>query len=200
MSISTQRQEAIAKTMEHVRTIECSLGVTRESLEKIKVALIELASRKELFPASDFPSPEPGSVQDRGPTKNILYRLWLDDDKRYSLVISSENPGRATPPHDHTTWAILTTIEGEDTNRIYKRIDDGSQPGKAKIKQVAESVVRPGEAVCLMPDEIHSSNNLSGRPSLSLHLYGRALETLTHRVSFNEKDGTCSPFVANPVR
>lgn len=43
-------------------------------------------------------------------------------------------PGRVTPVHDHGTWAVVSGVDGEEKNTIFKRTDDGSKPGYGEIQ------------------------------------------------------------------
>src|ERR687885_432210 len=104
MSVTERRAAAVAETVAAVREIERRLGATRPALEEIKAQLIRLASRTELFPAAHFPV-EPGS-------SGRVYRLSEDPDHRFALYASAGVPGKAQPPHNHTTWAVLAVVKG----------------------------------------------------------------------------------------
>ena len=93
-------------------------------------------------------------------------------------------PGRGVAPHDHQTWGVVIGLDGEEVNTSWRRLDDGSKPGHAEL-EVAETIVAgPGDAVRLMPDDIHSVRNDGNTLSLSLHIYGRDLAT-TNRSEFD---------------
>ena len=78
------RRKEIDAAVADVRAIEARHGVSRDSLEKIKQRLIRLAARTELFPASDFPPPQPG-----GKRNSCLYRVSEDADHRFALYVNS---------------------------------------------------------------------------------------------------------------
>src|SRR5687767_10664171 len=109
------RAEEIQAAVTQIRGIEKRDGVTRESLEKIKQRLIRLA-RPELFPESDFPPPAPG-----GKLKSCLYRVSEDPDHRFALYVNASLGGHSTPAHNHTTWAVIVGVSGEELNRFYER-------------------------------------------------------------------------------
>ena len=190
--VKEQRTAAIAETMERIRAIEKGKGVNREALEEIKGVLMELAARKELFPEEDFP-PE---ANDKGYFP--VYRLSEDEEHRFALYMSTSIGEKDVPPHDHTTWACIAGVQGEEENRFYERSDDGSTPGKGTLKQAGGETVRPGVGVTLMPDDIHSIHPRNQAPSLHLHCYGRALEHLPERVTYNMEEGTYKVFPASP--
>ena len=182
-SIADQRAAAVADMLARVREIERAQGVTREALNDMREELYKLAARKELFPTSDFPPPG-------GDTPNIRYLLSEDSDRRFALYMNSIKPGKLTDPHNHTTWAIVAAVEGEEINRFYERTDDGSDPGKAALRQTDEVVVRPGVGVTMMPDDIHSIAVVGDMPTLHLHMYGKSLDAVTDRLGFDLEAGT----------
>jgi predicted metal-dependent enzyme (double-stranded beta helix superfamily) len=160
------RKREIAAAVEDIRAIERRDGVTRDSLETIKRRLIRLA-RPELFPASDFPPPEPG-----GKLKSCLYRVAEDADHRYALYVNASLGGYGTPAHNHTTWAVIVGITGEELNRFYDRADGEPRPK-------GEYVVKQGTGVCFMPEDLHSIHIQA--PLINFHMYGLALDQLHSR-------------------
>ena len=182
-SIAEARAKVVSDTVDRIREIEHTKGVTRESLSEMREHLYALASQRELFPREDFPPPTDGDT-------NIRYVLSEDDDQRFALYLNSILPGKLTEPHNHTTWAIVVAVEGEERNRFYKRTDDGSVPGKATLEFDEEIVVKPGVGVAMMPDDIHSIAVVGDTPTLHFHMYGCAIETLTERVGYNIAEGT----------
>src|SRR5947207_665482 len=99
MTLQEQRAQAVAGLIGRVRAIEAQEGVTRDSLERIKGELIALASRTELFPAAHF-----ANISGRSGT---IYHLAEDTDGQFALYGSAGVPGKAQPPHNHTTWASI---------------------------------------------------------------------------------------------
>jgi len=45
-------------------------------------------------------------------------------------------------------------VDGPERNTFWKRLDDGSRPGHAKIVKVAEKDFGPGDVLTLPPDAI----------------------------------------------
>src|SRR6185503_16481095 len=110
------RKREIEAAVADVRAIERAGGVTRESLDKIKQRLMRLAARQDLFTAGDFPPPKPGDKRN-----SCLYRVAEDADHRYSLYVNSSDCNYGTPAHNHTTWAVIVGVSGEELNRFYDR-------------------------------------------------------------------------------
>jgi predicted metal-dependent enzyme (double-stranded beta helix superfamily) len=148
-----------------------------------------LAGHRELFPREDFPLRDGQSV---------VYRLAEDADHRFALYMSCGMPGKRVPPHNHTTWAVIAGVEGEEENYFYERNPDHTAPGKGTLRLVREVVVRPGTSVCLMPDDIHHIQTPPHQPNMHLHMYGLSLEHLPNRVRYNLQEGTYQVFPTLP--
>lgn len=186
-SVADKRAGAVESTVALVHKIAETKGVNPSSLEEIRKALAELAAQSELFPASDFPVPTDGDTTRR-------YILSEDADQTFALYMNLVMPGHYSRPHNHTTWAAMVAIEGEEVNQFFRRTDDGSAPGKATLEFEREVVVQPSIGVGLMPDDIHSIANKGSVPTMHLHMYGRSLETLTERIGFDVENGTYEHF------
>ena len=176
-----QRSREIDAAVADVRAIVARDGVTRESLEQIKQRLIRLAARRDLFPAEDFPAPQPG-----GKRNSCLYRVSEDADHRFALYVNSSFGSYGTPAHNHKpSWAVIVGISGEELNRFYDRAEPG-------VRQKGEHVVKQGTGVCFLPEDLHSIHIQA--PLVNFHLYGLALEQLSHREYFDAKAGAWKVF------
>ena len=158
--------------------------MTRTSLEKIRDRLIRLAARSELFPASDFPPPAPG-----GKLKSCLYRAAEDDDHRFALYVNASLGGYGTPAHNHTTWAVIVGVTGEELNRFYERLPEGPP------RENGQFVVRQGTGVCFMPEDLHSIH--IERALHNFHMYGLALDQLHRREYYKADENAWRVFPAH---
>ena len=113
--------------------------------------------------------------------------LSVDDDGRFELYLEVADKDVSTPPHDHTTWAVVTGIRGLELNKVYE--GDGGPKGEAPLKVDREVPVKAGTGVCLMPDDFHSIHIAGGELNMHLHLYGLGFAHLKGRRMFDEETG-----------
>ena len=173
--VSTARTEAVEAAMDDIRRIEAELGVTRDSVAAIRDRLIDLSSQRELFPPDDFPAPAPDDTE-----TSFMYRLAQDDDDRFALYAQANRGHVETPPHNHTTWAVVVGHAGAELNKFYERADDG-------VAESHQHLVEAGTGVAMLPDDLHSIH-IDG-PALNFHCYGLALERLDRREYYSSTDG-----------
>ena len=177
--VSAARTAAVASTIDKIKAIEGRAGVTRAALAEVETVMKELAAQQHLFPSSVFAPPPVG---EKG---NNRYLLQEDPDGRFALYMNALNPGNETKPHDHTTWAVVVAVEGQELNRVYRRTDGGGADGRADLVLDREVMVEPGQGIGLMPEDIHSIHIKGDVPTRHLHMYGLALEKLEDRVGYD---------------
>ena len=183
MDRASERRKAIEATVADIRGIEKREGVTRASLENIKARLIKLAGRSDLFEPKDYPPPEPGQK-----LRSCLYRLSEDADHRFALYANASLGGYGTPAHNHTTWAVIVGVTGEELNKFYDRAGGG-------VQEKGRDVVRQGTGVAFLPEDLHSIHIEA--PLLNFHMYGLALEQLHRREFYKEKEARWDVFPAH---
>jgi predicted metal-dependent enzyme (double-stranded beta helix superfamily) len=184
MDRARERRKEIEAAVADIRDIEKRDGVGRASLERIKARLIRLAARTDLFSAADFPPPEPGQK-----LRSCLYRISEDADHRFALYANASLGGYGTPAHNHTTWAVIVGVTGEELNKLYDR---DAQTG---VREKGREVVRQGTGVAFMPEDLHSIHIEA--PLLNFHMYGLALEQLHAREFYKEKERRWEVFPAH---
>jgi len=194
MDRNLERQKEIEAAVADVRAIEKRAGATRENLERIKARLLALAARTDLFTLEDFAPPQPGAARN-----SCLYRLSEDADHRFALYVNSANGRYGTPAHDHTTWAVIVGVTGEELNKFYDR------DPKTGVREKGRDVVKQGTGVAFMPEDLHSIH-IDGT-TLNFHMYGLALEQLPGRQYYKPKENAWAVFQphsdireARPVR
>ena len=104
----------------------------------------------------------------------------LNEEPDHSIFVETVAwlPGRGVAPHDHQTWGLVVGIDGAEINVNWKRVDDGNKENFAELEILEEREIYSGDAVSLLPDDIHSVRNDGDSTSLSLHLYGQALSSV----------------------
>jgi rhodanese-related sulfurtransferase/predicted metal-dependent enzyme (double-stranded beta helix superfamily) len=179
--VASRRAGAVASFLQTAhRLLPDPTRATTAQLRAVGESLVHLGLRHDLFPAAHFP------VDAERPAQ--VYRLAEDVFGHYALYVSAGLPGKAQPPHDHTTWAIIAGINGNERNAVYARhkTDD---PARDRLSHLRNVDLVPGAAITLTPAEVHTIELVGDEPGLHLHFYGLALDRLTERVVFEGKDG-----------
>jgi predicted metal-dependent enzyme (double-stranded beta helix superfamily) len=122
-------------------------------------------------------------------TRHLLHK---DPKNRFVVLSLVWMPGQGTPIHDHACWGAMGLIENSLEEVCYDRLDDGSRPGFAELKETRGTDVGKGSVAYLLPpyEEIHRIGNTTGKPTVSLHIYGRDLDEIN---VFDQATGKVSP-------
>ncbi len=122
-----------------------------------------------------------------------VHLLHEEPDHTLAVFAVAWLPGRGAPPHNHGTWGIVAGVDGPERNVYWKRLDDGARPGYAKLERAGEEVIGPGEVAAFLPDAIHSVVNETDKITLSLHVYGKHINS-TERSQFDPEKNIEAPF------
>ncbi len=113
------------------------------------------------------------------------------------LFISSVvwGAGDYIKPHDHQTWGMIGILKNAIQETRYRRVDDRSRDGYAKLEKDRTMLMKPGEISLLVPgvDEIHRLDNFSDRPTAEIHVYGKDLVGLP-RYTYDPETCVVTPF------
>ncbi len=184
MTYAETRSEMAQDLLAQSKSILAEGPLDPARLNRIKGALSKLSERSELWSETDFPSPSLEEKQNR-------FQIAQDANSGLTLYLNVMRPGKKIPPHNHATWACVAAVEGVETNRLYERLDDRSIPGKAELRETAVVELKPGNALAMGPDDIHSVVIGGDSVIRHLHFYGQPLETLSGRISYDLDAGTC---------
>lgn len=99
-----------------------------------------------------------------------------DPKKRFIVVSLVWAPGQGTPIHDHSTWGVAGVVENELRIVNYDRMDDGTKPGVADLREASAIEAPAGTVTYILPpnDVIHLIENPTDRTTISLHVYGQS--------------------------
>ncbi|MFO1086941.1 MAG: hypothetical protein U1E21_20495 [Reyranellaceae bacterium] len=163
---ATKRARACQALMDKVHAITATEGINPSTLHAIKLKLVALANRAELFPLADFAMPV---------AEARTHPLLVEDDDGHGLYLTISLPGKEAAPHDHGIWCANAVISGRERHDFYRRTDDGKQAGRAEIIKVGEVLVEPGTGMVMADHDIHATEVVSDHPAIGLALYGYAL-------------------------
>ena len=96
--------------------------------------------------------------------------------------------GHNTPAHNHTTWAVIVGVTGEELNRFYDRDGEG-------VREKGQYVVKQGTGVCFLPEDLHSIHIEA--PLVNFHMYGLGLDQLHSREYYKPEDKAWKVFPAH---
>jgi predicted metal-dependent enzyme (double-stranded beta helix superfamily) len=182
--LAADRSRLVQALIRGTRAILDAAPLDRTALDRIRANILAIAARRELWREADYPSPQPGEQQNR-------FLIGQEGANGISLYLNVLRAGKKIPPHNHTTWACVAAVDGIEHNTLYDRLDDGSVPGKAEIRAREVVAIAPGTALAMLPDDVHSVEIKGDQVIRHLHFYGRPLETLDQRLTFDMENGTC---------
>ena len=179
--IASRRANAVASFIAVARRlVPDPESAQKAPLQSVARALEALAAQTELFPLEHFP------VSAENPA--AVFRLSEDVDGRYALYASVGLPGKAQPPHDHTTWAIIAGSSGVERNVFFRR-EKTRDPERDILTSTSTVDVGLGNSVLLGPDDVHTIELIGEATGVHLHFYGRGLDRLPERVVFENTAG-----------
>ena len=111
--------------------------------------------------------------------------------------------GAATPIHDHTSWGAYHCVVGTLLEERYERLDDGAQPSTARLRKIWQRPLRNEEGASTVgayEAGIHRISNTSGRPAISVHLYGPRLGVFDGRDYDPKREFVCDRLEIDDVR
>jgi hypothetical protein len=103
--------------------------------------------------------------------------LYADPRGLFSLRMYLWAPGEYTQAHDHNSWGVIGTVSETYEVINYRREDDGSRDGYARLVELDRINLVPGETAYTLPLDkgIHKTGNPSDKTIITLNFYGRSL-------------------------
>ena len=161
--------------------VERELDVER-TLDQLSQPLERVIARDDCLAdlESGDPDPDRGVIIHRSDGLTVFAVVWPADS--------------SAPVHNHNGWALEGVIRGMELNHNFQRLDDGSEPWRAKLEEVEPSAVGPGQTTSLLlpPNDIHSVEIPAGK-TLAIHVYGVDLPA-QWRYRFDLETGEVSPY------
>ena len=101
--------------------------------------------------------------------------LYLSPKGSFSMRLFVWLPSVPYPVHDHGSWGVVGGYANSTLEVKYRRLDDGSTEGHARIEERARNILHPGDTTCILPFEIHHMGSSNDQTSLTVHVYGKPL-------------------------
>jgi predicted metal-dependent enzyme (double-stranded beta helix superfamily) len=92
---------------------------------------------------------------------------------------------------------MVGVVENEIQETRFRRRDDGTGPGYAEVEVTAVLSNHAGMVSTLTPpdDDIHEMNNVTGRDTVEIHVYGKDLADMP-RLRFDMESKTAKIFAS----
>ncbi|HZB57512.1 MAG TPA: hypothetical protein VE527_28020, partial [Reyranella sp.] len=95
VDVTAQRARACKTFMAQVHSTEAKEGITPSTLHALKLKLVALAKRSDLFPLADFAMPQ---------AHGRSHPLLVEENDGHGLYLTISLPGKEAAPHDHGIW------------------------------------------------------------------------------------------------
>jgi predicted metal-dependent enzyme (double-stranded beta helix superfamily) len=181
----------IRNLIDTTRHLTAEIPSVSDRVEALRPAFSTLLAANGWLPKA-YAEPDLKSGMGGGIGQYALYRAEDGSLCLFSLVIP---PGAQTPIHDHLAWGLIGVYRGVQDETVYRRLDDGSDDGRAQLEVARRQTVRHGEFYTLLPprDDIHYVKTVSEVPSISIHLLANDTACVT-RHRFDAVTGVVTPF------
>ena len=176
-----KRLPAFEKFIQDLRAVWAELPDMEARMKKGQMLLEQLVNDAALRRISQsWPSTEG--------RKNLLF--YEDQDYGFAINGVVRVPGRKGSIHDHAhAWTAYGLLDGSESLERFRRVDDGSKEGYAKLELVSVTEGTPGKVDLVPPFDIHAEQ---GGPARSVAVILRS-ERVAGRVpqgSYNRENNT----------
>lgn len=175
--------DAVTEFIGQVKQILARDGPSAHGLELIAERMRDLVKN----PSVTRNAGEPAGNVHAGRQSTPLYT----DESGLTLVRARFGPEAMTPIHNHGSWGIVGVYRGRDRYQIWRRLDDGTVAGQARIELVDELILGPGDVVIMPnpPQDLHAQQGYGGEAAYEFVLFGKNAMVLP-RLYFDPEQGT----------
>ena len=186
MSVESKNASGLAEFVSEVNGI-----LSRDPDEKTLTK--EVATQLEKLLGGPFTLP-PEFTRPRE-DRYVMYPLYVDPEKRFSVAAAVFNVGQVSPVHGHETWGVVG---------IYSGVEGETRYNKPWIEDVPLMVAedglnwRAGEVTicCTTDDDVHQVSCIGDEPCIGIHVYGDDIGILSRR-SYDPVTGEVKWFMSN---
>jgi len=182
---------AIRALIADARRLMAEMGDDAARVDALRPSFAALLAAEGWLP-DEYARPDESSRMGGGIGQYALYRAEDGSLCLFSLVVPA---GAATPVHDHLAWGLVGVYRGRQDETVYRRLDDGRDPGRATLEVAKRQQLDRGQFYTLLPpaDDIHYVRTISDTPSVSIHLLANDTACVwRHR--FDPAAGRVTPF------
>ena len=148
-----------------VRASLAQTGVTAEGLDRLGPLMQRLVRDGDAIQPGDLERIEAGSKSSR---------FYSSPDGGLTLVLGRFGPEAPTRVHNHGSWGVACIYAGRDLYTAWRREDEGSGTGHARLRNLGSRVLVRGDYVSWMepPQDLHSQQGYEGEVAWEYVLFG----------------------------
>jgi len=150
----SQKKSAIGQFIASMRTLFAEEQDVEKRWERLAPLLRELLADPEIMARS---KKWPKCAQAER-AENLLFY----EDPDFGFVINGlvKAPNTRTSIHDHAhNWTLYGVLDGSENIKRYERLDDGSKPDYAELRNTENFRVGPGDIDLVRPWQIHAEES-----------------------------------------
>ncbi|MGH7871089.1 MAG: hypothetical protein ACREQO_02595 [Candidatus Binatia bacterium] len=187
--MAVQERQAENSLDRYIAEVRAAWGDGTDSQLPFKVA----ALMEKLFASTNPDDAWMAEIIRDGKPSRELYR---DAELGFIQMGHVHKQGHGNTPHDHgPCWVVYGAFSGVTEITKYKRIDDGSQPGKATVVKDEVHRLSPGVVKPYLRGDIHSTHAVEG-PGVVFRFLSYDLDKID-RNRFNMEKGSIIPVPAH---
>ncbi len=150
----SQKKSAIGQFIASMRTLFGEEQDVEKRWERLTPLLRELLAAPEIMARS---KKWPKCAQAER-AENLLF--YVDPDFGFVINGLVKAPNTRTSVHDHAhNWTLYGVLDGSENIERYERLDDGSKPDYAELRNTGKFLVGPGDINLVRPWQIHAEES-----------------------------------------